>query len=616
MFSLHHIQINNFRSYKGTHEFEFPLACGLYFFTGTNLVDPGLASNGSGKSTFLDAITWCLFGRTTRGLKANEVLSNWGDNPCQVTLDLTVEKRVRVKRTQKPNNLYLDERLVDQIELEKHIRLNFESFLYSVINTQFGQSFLSLSPGDKLTLFSDIMGLDFWLKKSEEASKSAKAFQERIDGLQLGITKAEGQLVTVVEDIESLVIDESSFEAGKAEKKEDLVEEKRHLQNSIEKLNMVLVALKNDKSELHEELSDANSKLKICEHKCDQEIDRIDMYSKRRVELEAEISLAETRLKKLSTLTSDCPTCSQHIDVYHLSRMKDQIKCDISLAKKKLENVKNVQQHFVEELACSKTALGAKGATAEAIRKDISDVDIQITLTKGKVEAANKRIDEFDTQLATLGKEENPYSTMLTTKRAKHSDLKNQVIKDTNSKDALEIEFEGANFWVKGFKRVRLFIIEQAFRTLEIEVNNSLAQLSMPDWQITFDIERENKSGGVTKGFVVFVKGPNNKVPVRWENWSGGETQRLQLAGDLGLANLIMHQNGLSNTFEAFDEPSTHLTQEGMLDLANMLHERAISDHKQIWIVDHTAISNFGDFLGIITVKKDSNGSSITYRPT
>jgi DNA repair exonuclease SbcCD ATPase subunit len=348
----------------------------------------------------------------------------------------------------------------------------------------------------------------------------------------------------------------------------------------------------------------------------DQEIDCISSHSKRRIELEAEISVAETRLKKLLTLTSDCPTCSQHIDAYHLSRMKGQIKCAISLAKKELEDVKNAQQYFVEKLVRAKTALEAKEATVEAIRKDISDVDIQITLTKGKVEAANKRMDEFDTQLATLGKEENPYSTMLTTKRAKHSDLKNQVIKDTNSKDALEIEFEGVNLWVKGFKRVRLFIIEQAFRTLEIEVNNSLAQLSMPDWQITFDIERENKSGGITKGCVVFVKGPNNKVPVRWENWSGGETQRLQLAGDLGLANLIMHQNGLTNNIEMYDEPSTHLSQEGMLDLANMLHERAISDHKQIWIVDHTAISNFGDFLGVITVKKDKNGSNITYRST
>src|SRR5258707_2034718 len=111
----------------------------------------------------------------------------------------------------------------------------------------------------------------------------------------------------------------------------------------------------------------------------------------------------------------------------------------------------------------------------------------------------------------------------------------------------------------------------------------------MIDWQISFDVERESKSGGITKGFVVFVKSPANTEPVRWENWSGGETQRLQLAAALGLANLIMQQNGLDNTIEFYDEPSTHLSAEGMIGLADMLHERAISEQKRIWIVDHTS---------------------------
>jgi DNA repair exonuclease SbcCD ATPase subunit len=134
--------------------------------------------------------------------------------------------------------------------------------------------------------------------------------------------------------------------------------------------------------------------------------------------------------------------------------------------------------------------------------------------------------------------------------------------------------------------------------------------------KLRFDVERENKSGGVTKGFVVFVKSPSNTEPVRWENWSGGETQRLQLAGDLGLANLIMLQAGLSNTVEFFDEPSTHLSPEGMMDLADILHDRAITDGKRIWIVDHASITNFGDFEGIITARKDSDGSTIEYNPS
>src|SRR6266853_1333945 len=191
MFNLRSISFTNFRSYVGTHEFEFPKAVGLYYFTGKNLVESSLGSNGTGKSTFLDAITWCLYGLTTRKLKANEVLP-WDSNvSCSVTLELTVgQQELQIKRTQKPNSLVLNDKLVDQIELETHIRLNFDSFLYTVINTQFGQSFFSLTPSAKLTLFSDIMELDFWLEKSEAAGYRTVGLSFQVAQIKESIARA------------------------------------------------------------------------------------------------------------------------------------------------------------------------------------------------------------------------------------------------------------------------------------------------------------------------------------------------------------------------------------------------------------------------------------------
>ncbi len=78
----------------------------------------------------------------------------------------------------------------------------------------------------------------------------------------------------------------------------------------------------------------------------------------------------------------------------------------------------------------------------------------------------------------------------------------------------------------------------------------------------------------------------------------------------IGKSHLMSNEK--DNTIEIYDEPSTHLSPEGMLDLANMLYERAISENKRIWIVDHAAITNFGEFEGTITAMKDQNGSTIT----
>src|SRR5882724_12921083 len=191
MFKFNSIILDNFRSYVGIHEFKFPQTVGLYYFTGKNLSEPSLGANGSGKSTFLDAITWCLYGLTTRKLKASEVLPWDSDTGCSVTLELTVgQQQLQIKRTQKPNSLLLNDKPVDQTELETYIRLNFDSFLYSVINAQFGQSFFSLTPSAKLTLFSDIMGLDFWLQKSEAAGYKAVGLNFQADQIKESILKA------------------------------------------------------------------------------------------------------------------------------------------------------------------------------------------------------------------------------------------------------------------------------------------------------------------------------------------------------------------------------------------------------------------------------------------
>jgi DNA repair exonuclease SbcCD ATPase subunit len=173
--------------------------------------------------------------------------------------------------------------------------------------------------------------------------------------------------------------------------------------------------------------------------------------------------------------------------------------------------------------------------------------------------------------------------------------------------DTLNEDHTAIGYWVTGFKRVRLFIVEETLRQLELEINNSLASLGLLDWHIELDVERENKSGGITKGFTVLVHAPGAPGPVKFESYSGGETQRLRLAGDLGMANLIMERAGLHNTIEFFDEPSQHLSQEGVLDLAETLQQRATDLGRRLFIIEHQLLDY--PYAGVITVTKDANGS-------
>ena len=73
MFDITKIEIENFKSFAQKHTFKFPNNPGIYFLTGENLAQPRLGPNGAGKTSFLDAISWALYGHTTRGLKAADI---------------------------------------------------------------------------------------------------------------------------------------------------------------------------------------------------------------------------------------------------------------------------------------------------------------------------------------------------------------------------------------------------------------------------------------------------------------------------------------------------------------------------------------------------------------
>ena len=70
------VKIENF---LGISEAELSLDNrGLLLIQGENRDDPSAKSNGAGKSTIPDAISWCLFGKTARGVSSDDVINDVG----------------------------------------------------------------------------------------------------------------------------------------------------------------------------------------------------------------------------------------------------------------------------------------------------------------------------------------------------------------------------------------------------------------------------------------------------------------------------------------------------------------------------------------------------------
>lgn len=609
-FALFAITLKDFKCFYGTHEFEFPTEAGLYYLTGQNDFNNRLGANGTGKSSIIDGINWCFYGKTSRGLRANDIVS-WGKKKSSVSVTVLVgETEVEITRSQNPNKISINDEPASQEEVTKLIGLNQDAFNASVVIPQFGESFFDLSPSRKLEIFSQVMNLDYWLEKSERASKQASLVTNNIAVLSQGIERNEGKRDGLQANIKEYKLKSHEFEAQLKDESKALSDEIKRSKRSIKAASSSLKKNQKLKAKVAEELTELKDLLEYAANEFSKLSDKVSSYT---VDIKTndrhleDLNSDLTAFEELKGIT--CPTCKQKVDKAHVGKHQSKligkinsIDAENSTLQKKLSRARDKQNDARSD------TLKLNNLKTE-INNRVNDYNHLISNCERDIKDSTSKIARFEKDIKDLQNKPNPFAEMIATAKRRRKQLSIEVQGLSGQLEEEKAKHAAYTYWVGGFKRVRLFVIEEALHSLEYEVNNLLISLGLIDWKITFDVERETKAGGISKGFTVFIQSPKHDKPVRFESWSGGETQRLRLAGDLGLANLIMEQAGLVNTIEMIDEPSTHMSQQGIEDLLDTLHQRAHSTGKQIWIVDHHSVE-FSGFTGTLTAIMDDKGRS------
>jgi DNA repair exonuclease SbcCD ATPase subunit len=475
---------------------------------------------------------------------------------------------------------------------------------------QFGESFLKLTSAAKLSLFSDILELNLWLEKSKLAAELADEIYQSVVDLAQELEVCRSQIEILAEDITKIEPQAQAFEKTR---KDQIKSKRNEIGDAEDRISHIDAAL----TKLRQTCKDHDASLSEDDKTMDEYADKLAKLNTALGRLDSElqaansdISNARQKLIELPAAGATCPRCRQKLDPSHLKTETKhwntlistcqtnafEISANIDVKRQRQKEIFRVIGHMK---AAKLEVMDKRAATTAAISNSERDK----AMLSQAIEISSK-------QIAGLKVAENPHTEFLEEKRkAWHKFRKDEVRLIEQLKEAQE-EHASVHPWIAGFKKIRLFIIEQTLKALEIEINNNLASLGMPDWTINLDVERENKSGGVTKGFSVFVHAPDHKEPVRFESWCGGETQRLCTAADIGLSNLIMERAGLENQIEFYDEVTTHLSAEGMQDLVETLAHRAETENKRIFIVDHN-VFDYGGFAGVITIVKNKSGSEI-----
>jgi len=558
------LEVQGFRSFASTQTLDFAkLKPGLWNVTGQNLVEPELEANGAGKSSLFEAIYWTLFGKTSRSLKARSI-KNWNsEEQCGGVLDLqTTAGFISILRTWGPNALEVSgkttgDRPIDQTELEQLIGISPEAFLFAVYFAQFTPAFVDLSPAEQTAVFSTVLGLDLWERASKLANEHTTDAESLVQRARESVARLQGQA-------EELLAQDYSKAQGEWEK--GFKAELRVAEDVAVQKQQVLRAL-GAEAKVYDKIREAENK-----------------QASVVIELLADQRRLTQDVHKLSAQNiTKCPTCGQSVNRKHI--------------KEELVKVKD----FLEQKTM---ALAAAQKTHAALCKQIpEDYDDQFR-------HAEKEFQYATAELVGVKRKINPYVKLRAEQERRGEQLAQQLDKAEAELILNEKQVKTTQFWIRGFKDIRLSLINDALSQLTIEVNSTLFKLGLQDWSISFDIEKETKSGSISRGFTIMVQAPHVTDLVPWGAWSGGESQRLRLAISLGFSDLIISRMGIKPNLEMHDEPTQWLSEAGIVDLLGVLKERAEQQQKIILLADHRSLS-FGGFAGTISVIKDENGSRI-----
>ncbi|MGF1505070.1 MAG: AAA family ATPase [Anaerolineae bacterium] len=226
------LELRNFLAYSSPEPLDFS---GLH-------VACLVGSNGAGKSSLLDAITWAIWGKART--RRDDELIHLGESEMQVRLtfsfndDMYRITRFRSKAGRGSSDLYLeildDERWRNlteptirgtQRKIDTILRLDYDTFINSAFLAQGrADEFTQKRPSERKDILAEILSLGTWSVYEERAKQAAK------------------QIVT---DIERTNAEIESIDAElqrEAEYQRELNEKRRHLDDVSQELRAVEIA--------------------------------------------------------------------------------------------------------------------------------------------------------------------------------------------------------------------------------------------------------------------------------------------------------------------------------------------------------------------------------------
>ena len=536
-----------------------------------------IGTNGAGKSTILDALTFVLFGKSFRKINKPQLINSTNEKDCVVNIDFRIGSvEWSIVRGIKPNvfEIYRDGNLLDQAAsandqqkyLEQTIlKMNYKSFTQIVI---LGSSnftpFMQLPASGRREVIEDILDIKVFSTMNNIIKDQLRKHREDIKVLNLKKESVSDKVLMQENFIKEL----DTRGKNTLQKYEDKINE----------LNIDIDVFNQDNKIEEKEIRRYRKELESVE----------DAKTKIRKlgNLKGKISQKMDSIKREQNFFSDnltCPTCEQTIEeTFRTQRLKN--------SNTKLKELEDGFEQLIDTIKSEEF----RESVYDNITKSIMESQSKISTNSAKISSLQAQITGLNHEIKTL----NDQATNKNEEQQKLNDYKERLEKVFDDLTEKRIKVSNHDFLHELLKDsgVKSKIIEKYLPLINQQVSK---YLQMMEFYINFKLDEE---------FNETVESPIHE-DFSYSSFSEGEKQRIDLALLFTWREVAKIKNSTSTNLLIMDEIfDSSLDGFGTDDFLKII--RFVVKDANVFVISHKE-SLHDKFDRVIKFEKRKNFSQI-----
>ena len=461
----------------------------------TNLI---VGTNGAGKSTVLDALTFVLFNRPFRKINKPQLPNSINEKDCLVEIEFSVNSReYLVRRGIKPNVFDIevngkqlhkeaDDRANQKILEENILKVNYKSFTQIVI---LGSStfvpFMQLTTANRREVIEDLLDIRIFSSMNNLIKEKIRQQKEQIKSLDFKKESLKDKVQMQKNFIEQL----------ESRGKDNINANKQKITNLIGEVDAYM-------------LQNSTTEESIFGYTKEQEevigaTDKLRKLGNLKGKISQKVSTI-TKEHKFFTENTVCPTCTQTIEEeFRLNRITDAQNS----AKELQQGYKDLEETIKLEEERERQFI--------ALSKEITKLNNDISQNNARISSNQRQVRDLESEIQTL-------TEQLENKNTEHEKLEEfqtnlqKIFEDLGTKKEEIVHYDFAYSLLKD-DGVKTKIIKKYLPFINQQVNR---YLQMMDFYINFHLDEE---------FNESIKSPIHEN-FSYSSFSEGEKMRVDLS--------------------------------------------------------------------------------------